>query len=213
MTASTKSHLVNSKMVVYTIGHSNHSIDHFIGLLTNSSTTAIADVRSVPYSRYNPQFDLETLADALKAVGIAYSFLGKELGARPDLAECYKNGTAIYELIAATQLFRSGLNRVIEGAGKYKLALMCAEKEPLDCHRTILVGRALSKHGVTIRHIHEDGSIEESEAAENRLVKMTKQEMDDLFQLPETGTDPVERAYDVRSQEIAYTDSNGPVGS
>ncbi|MAF96953.1 MAG: hypothetical protein CMM60_14555 [Rhodospirillaceae bacterium] len=198
-------------LVAYTVGHSNHTLEHFIEILIENDVTAIADVRSVPYSRYTTQFDREALHAELKAAGIAYSFLGKELGARPDDADCYKDGMADYNLIAATPLFQSGLDRVIEGAQKYKIALMCAEKDPLDCHRTILVGRSLKRRNVVIRHIHADGKIEDCETAEKRLVKLTKQEMDDMFQPPGTVADPVERAYTVRGREIAYTESHDPV--
>ena len=117
---------------------------------------------------------------------------------------------ADYNLIAATPLFQSGLDRVIEGAQRYKITLMCAEKDPLDCHRSILVGHSLKRRNVIIRHIHADGKVEDCETAEKRLVKLTKQEMDDLFQLPGTAADPIERAYAVRGREIAYTESQEP---
>lgn len=195
-----------SPLIAYTVGHSNHTLEHFMEILIENGITAIADVRSIPYSRYTYQFDREALHADLKAVGIAYSFLGKELGARPDDTDCYKNGTADYNLIAATPLFSSGLDRVIEGAQKYRIALMCAEKDPLDCHRTILVGRNLKRRNVVIRHIHADGKIEDCEMAEKRLVKLTKQEMDDMFQSPGTAADPIERAYAVRGREIAHTE-------
>ena len=198
-----------SSTIVYTVGHSNHSLETFIELLKKAGVNAIADVRSVPYSRYTSQFNRENFSEALKAEGIAYSFLGEELGARPESSACLRNGTADYNLIAATSIFKAGLERVIVGAKKYQIALMCAEKEPLDCHRTILVGHALKRLGVVVRHIHANGYIEECGSAEKRLVKMTKQEMGDLFQSPEIGDDPVERAYTVRGREIAYTESYG----
>lgn len=198
-------------MTAYTVGHSNHPIEHFLKILLENNIMAIADVRSVPYSRFTPQFDRETLQAKLKSAGIVYSFLGKELGARPSDKKCYDGGTAVYDLISETALFQSGLDRVVEGCKKYKLALMCAEKEPLDCHRTVLVGRNLKKRDVLLRHILADGSIEESADADNRLVKITKQEMDDLFSQSSTATDPVERAYDVRGKEIAFTESQEPV--
>jgi uncharacterized protein (DUF488 family) len=199
----------NPAPVVLTVGHSNHTLEDFIELLKSAGVNAIADVRSVPYSRYTSQFNREALSEALKAEGIAYSFLGGQLGARPENPDCFRQGTADYDLIAASSFFKEGLERVIVGAEKYKIALMCAEKEPLDCHRTILVGHALKHLGVLVRHIHASGQIEECGSAEKRLVKMTKQEMSDLFQAPEIGDDPVERAYKVRGREIAYTESHG----
>ncbi len=194
--------------VVYSIGHSNHTLERFIELLKGAGVTAIADVRSVPYSRYVSQFDREALTGELQAAGIAYSFLGAELGARPDDKNCYRDGAADYGLIAATKLFQSGLDRVIEGSRNYCIALMCAEKDPLDCHRTILVGRNLKNRGVFIRHIHADGHIEDFSLAEQRLIKLTKQEMDDMFPPPGTASDPLERAYAIREKEISYAEAH-----
>jgi len=207
MTGSTDNQSSSVSPVVFTVGHSNHTLERFIGLLKDAGITAIADVRSVPYSRYTHQFDRETLADDLRTVGIAYSFLGDELGARPNDKNCYRDGKADYGLIAATPLFQSGLDRVIEGSRKYRIALMCAEKDPLDCHRTILVGRNLKMRGVTINHIHADGHIENFDEAEHRLIKITKQEMDDMFSPSGTPSNPLERAYEIKGKEISYAES------
>ena len=91
---------------VFTVGHSNHPLEHFIGLLRRHGVTAIADVRSKPYSRMNPQFNREDLSEALKAAGIVYVFLGKELGARTEDPACYESGKVRYDRLARTDLFR-----------------------------------------------------------------------------------------------------------
>ena len=143
---------------VLTIGHSNHVLDVFLALLRQHRVTAVADVRSAPYSRFNPQFNREPFAKALEAEGIRYVPLGNELGGRSDDPACYEGGRIRYDRVAATASFRSGLARVVQGAAKYRIALMCAEKEPLDCHRTLLVARALDAQGVDIAHIHADGA-------------------------------------------------------
>ena len=194
---------------VYTVGHSANTLEQFVELLQGANVTAIADVRSVPYSRFADQFNREALAVKLRSVGIAYSFLGNELGARPKDKNCYLHGRADYSLIAATPLFQSGLDRLIEGSQKYRIALMCAEKEPLDCHRSILVGRHLARRGVEIYHLLADGRIEDGILAERRLVRLTDQEMDDMFSAGETSSDPVERAYAVREKEISYAEAQG----
>ena len=191
---------------VYTIGHSNHSIDRFLGLLERGGINAIADVRSVPFSRRMPHFSRPALKEALKAAGIAYVFLGDELGARPQDRSCYRDGTADYELIARTDLFQRGLDRVIAGAHGYRIALMCAEKEPLDCHRTILVARHLKQRGVDIRHILFDGRIEPHETTERRLLAQTNGGHSDLFAAPGYATDPLDAAYRKRGLEIAYSE-------
>jgi uncharacterized protein (DUF488 family) len=135
---------------LYTIGHSNHPIERFVTLLRQHEVTAVCDVRSKPYSRYNPHFDREALKAALEASGIAYVFLGKELGARSDDPACYLYGKVQYTKLAQTALFQAGLKRVRDGMKTYTIALMCAEKEPLDCHRTILVSRQLAESGLRI---------------------------------------------------------------
>jgi uncharacterized protein (DUF488 family) len=146
--------------VVFTIGHSNHPLEHFLGLLERHGIGAVCDVRSQPYSRRNPQFNRENLRQSLRERDIVYVFLGRELGARREDPACYVDGRLQYELLARTELFRSGIERVRDGAAKYRLALMCAEKDPLNCHRTVLVARRLAALGVQICHILADGGLE-----------------------------------------------------
>lgn len=187
--------------VLYTIGHSNHSIAAFLALLAGAGITALADVRSAPYSRRLPQFGRDALRQAVSEAGIAYVFLGDKLGARPADPACYRDGVADYRLIAATPGFAEGIGRLLEGAARHRICLMCAEKEPLDCHRTILVARALRARGARIRHILADGSLEEADAADRRLLAATGLDTGDLFA---PAADPVERAYASRGQAIAF---------
>lgn len=166
---------------VYTIGHSTHPLETFMGLLKQHSVSAIADVRSSPFSRYNPQFNKDALERALKANGIKYVFLGRELGARSDDPSCYENGRVQYGRLAKTELFETGLSRVMRGAQTHRIALMCAEKEPLDCHRTLLVARALVERGVPVTHIWADGQTESHGDAMLRLLDMVGLPRVDLF--------------------------------
>ena len=159
---------------VLTIGHSNHALEVFVGLLRQHRVNALADVRSAPYSRYNPQFNREPLAASLKAKGIAYVYLGRELGGRPGNRRCYDDeGRVLYDRVAATEPFRRGLERVVAGAARLRIALMCAEKEPLHCHRTLLVAQELGKLGVGVAHIHADGKLEPHGDAMDRLIDLT----------------------------------------
>ena len=158
---------------LYTIGHSNHTIEKFIELLQANQIEAIADVRSSPYSRYTDQFNKEKIRATLQDYGIAYVFLGRELGARPQNPAYYENGKASYKRIAAGEEFKHGLERLIEGYKKYRIALMCAEKDPLDCHRTILICRELKDKIPNIKHIKEDGDVESQQQVEIRLIKKT----------------------------------------
>ncbi len=177
--------------MVYTVGHSNHPIEKFLSLLTDHAITAVADVRSQPFSRRFPQFNKQRLAASLGEHGIAYVFLGQELGARSEDESCYEDGQVQYRRLAATSLFKQGLDRVLTGAEKFRVALMCAEKEPLDCHRTLLVGRALEERGTSIAHILADGSLETQAQAMTRLTRITRRA-------------DVEQACRLREQKIAY---------
>jgi len=167
---------------IFTIGHSTHPQERFIALLRQHGVTALCDVRSKPYSRVNPQFNREELEKALLAHGIAYRFLGKELGARSDDPNCYEGGKVRYSRLAETGLFKLGIKRVLRGMkDDFRIALMCAEKEPLDCHRTILVARHLAALGVAIEHIHADGHIESHADALSRLARILNLAEEDMF--------------------------------
>lgn len=195
--------------LVYTIGHSTHTLEQFVALLQQHGISAIGDVRSRPYSRWNPHFNREELERALPGRGIAYVFLGKELGARSEDPVCQEQGRVRYDLLAQTDLFQRGLGRVREGMGKYSLALMCAEKEPIDCHRTILVGRHLAALGVEVRHILPDGALETQAEALRRLARTLNLPETHLFLSPE---ELLLDAYHRQEERIAYAseDNDNP---
>jgi uncharacterized protein (DUF488 family) len=187
--------------VVFTIGHSTHTLAKFIDLLRAHMITAICDVRSQPYSRMNPQFNRATLQEELKKNGIAYLFLGRELGARTEDTACYVDHKVQYERLAKTALFQLGLKRVQEEMKSFRIALMCAEKDPLGCHRAILVARHLHERGIEIKHILEDGSLENQEAAEHRLLRLLKIQETDFFKSQQ---EIIADAYSIQNQKIAY---------
>jgi uncharacterized protein (DUF488 family) len=159
---------------IFTIGHSTHSQERFISLLREHRITALCDVRSTPYSRVNPQFNREILEQDLLPFGITYRFLGQELGARSDNPNCHTNGKVQYDRLAETELFRYGIKRVVSGMKEHRVALMCAEKEPLACHRAILVARYLAALGIDVEHIHADGHFETQADAMKRLTRMLR---------------------------------------
>ena len=188
---------------LYTIGHSIHPLPEFLDLLNEHRISAVCDVRSTPYSRLHPQFNREPFRQELKRLNIAYVFLGEELGGRSSDVVCYDaEGRIRYDRIADTDAFRHGLERVREGIGNYRVALMCAEKDPLICHRAILVCRHLrSEHDLTILHILEDGQIEPHEESEMRLLRLARMEQGDLFKSLQ---EQLEEAYDHQGRRIAY---------
>jgi uncharacterized protein (DUF488 family) len=152
------------------IGHSNLPADQFLTLLKAHNVTAIADVRSVPFSRRFPWFSSRTLCERLHSKGICYIMMGDTLGGRPANPALYRDGIADYEAMADTAEFQAGVDRVVAEATHHRLCLMCSEREPLDCHRCLLVARALAQRGCTVGHILGDGSIEPHTAAEERLL-------------------------------------------
>jgi uncharacterized protein (DUF488 family) len=161
-----------------TIGHSNLPADRFITLLRDSNVSAVIDVRSVPFSRWCPWFSTKALATGLAAGGLAYLQLGDKLGGRPRDPQLYCDGIADYEAMARRPEFRAGLDRVIDETRRHRVCLLCSEREPLDCHRCLLVGRALAERGVTLGHIRADGTIEPHAVTEQRLLKLAGGEAD-----------------------------------
>lgn len=196
---------MNTETTVFTVGHSSHTIEDFINLLTVHHIEAIADVRSSPYSRFNPQFNREVLQNSLSQASIAYVFLGEELGARRSEPECYVDHRVSYNRVGQTKLFQEGLRRIVQGAAKMRIALMCAEKDPLMCHRTILVARHLQSKVDHILHILEDATLETQAGTEERLLRDYELQDNDLFMPLE---ERLAQAYTRRGNEIAYVEES-----
>jgi uncharacterized protein (DUF488 family) len=185
---------------LFTIGHSDHIAGQLISLLRLHGVEAVADVRSNPYSQRLPQFNRESLETTLKASNLHYVFLGRELGARREEPECYVEGRADYALIAKTTAFQEGLKRVQQGLAKMRIALLCAEHDPLTCHRMILVCRHLRVHCPAIQHILRDGRLESNQQAELRLIREFGNGHDMVT------PSIIENAYDLQGRYIAYSD-------
>lgn len=189
--------------VLFTVGHSTHPIEVFVGLLKQHGITALADVRSHPYSRHFPQYSQEALKAALAREQIAYVFLGKELGARSENPACYRQGKVQYELLAQEPQFGVGLGRLRMGMERFRIALMCAEKDPLDCHRAVLVARRVYEVGIPVEHIHADGHLEKHAEMEARMLDLLKMSDADMFRSRE---EILVDAYRIRGEQIAYED-------
>ena len=193
--------MTEEKRVVLTVGHSNHALEAFVALLLQHGVTALADVRSAPYSRFNPQFNRKALDASLETLGIEYAFMGRALGGRPDDPSCYEDGRVRYDRLAETPLFLEGLERIVDGAQRQRIALMCAEKEPLDCHRSILVGRSLVERGVAVAHILADGALEPHDETMGRLLDSVGLPREDLLQ---SRGQLIDEALAHRERRIAY---------
>jgi uncharacterized protein (DUF488 family) len=160
---------------VYTIGHSNHAIAAFVALLSGSGIGRIADVRSVPYSRRWPQFRREALEASLASAAVDYVWLGEALGGRPRDPEQWQAGRPDYARIAAMPAFQAALDRVVAAARERPTALMCAERDPLDCHRFHLLAPPLAARGVDLVHLLADGSVETQAEAAARQARKDRQ--------------------------------------
>jgi uncharacterized protein (DUF488 family) len=191
---------------LFSIGHSNIPAERFIGLLRQAGVSAIADVRSTPFSRRFPWFSGKALATTLAQHGMTYLAYGDALGGRPRDATLYRDGVADYEAMARQPDFQIGLDRLLADATRSRVCLTCAEREPLDCHRCLLVARSLAERGLTIGHILHDGTVEPHAATEQRLLAQTGAS-DDLFV---TGQDErLAAAYRRRARAAAYRATAG----
>lgn len=149
---------------ILTIGHSNHSLEHFIQLLHSQAVEVLVDVRSQPYSRYSAHFNKKPLKEGIKEAGMMYLFLGQELGGRPKGAGFYdEDGYVFYDRVAEADFFLEGVERLQRGIKKYRVAMMCSEENPAVCHRHLLVGRVLTERGLTVLHIRGDGQVQTNE--------------------------------------------------
>ena len=191
---------------LFSIGHSNIPAERFVALLRDVGVDTIADVRSTPFSRRFPWFSGKTLAGTLTQRGMTYLAYGDTLGGRPRDAALYRDGVADYEAMARQPDFQTGLDRLLADAARSRVCLMCAEREPLDCHRCLLVARALAERGLTVGHILHDGTVEPHAATEQRLLALIGAS-DDLFV---TGQDErLAAAYRRRARAVAYRATAG----
>lgn len=158
-----------AEVTIYTAGHSNHSIEHFLGLLRRAGIHMLVDVRSSPVSGYCPHFDKEPLQRALRAAQVQYLFLGAELGGRPPETEFYDAaGYVLYGKMARSAGFQAGIQRLVETAGQRPTAIMCGEEDPASCHRHLLIARVLAEAGNKVIHIRGNGTLETYDDVLNR---------------------------------------------
>lgn len=147
-------------MTIWTVGHSRHELSALLAVLRGPGIELVADIRSQPFSRYNPQFNRERFGAALTEAGLGYLFLGAELGGRPPEPEFYDgDGHVRYSALAGTERFTDGLRRLLAESDRQPVAMLCSEEDPRRCHRRLLVGRVLTARGIPVRHIRGDGSV------------------------------------------------------
>jgi uncharacterized protein (DUF488 family) len=186
---------------LFSIGHSNLAAERFTAMLRAAGADTVADVRSVPASRFCPWFSAKNLAPLLANNGLAYLGFGDALGGRPRDPSLYCDGIVDYEAMARTPGFKAGLDRLIAEVGRHRLCLMCSERDPLDCHRCLLVARALAARGLTIGHVLHDGTIEPHAATDQRLLRLENAE-GDLFAAGQN--ERISAAYRRRARAVAF---------
>jgi uncharacterized protein (DUF488 family) len=189
---------------VLSVGHSNHELAHFLALLRGAGVEAVADVRSSPFSQRYPQFNRADLEQGLQTTGIVYVFLGDLLGGRPRQAHLYDNeGRVDYRQVRAADFFVRGLERLERASAKYRIAMLCAEEDPLDCHRGLMIAPALVERGIRPGHLRGDGRVETTADLEDRLLSATDQ--DGLFALAdEDRREALEHAYVLMARKKAF---------
>lgn len=194
--------------VIYTIGHSTHSADYFLELLQEYNVSCVVDIRSVPASAYNPQYNQKTLSNFLQQHDVLYLHLGKAMGAihtHPDLLDT--NGQVDFEKVRQSAFFKEAIQRLWDGTHKgFTLALMCAEREPLDCHRFSMVSVALQRNGFEVRHIMKDKTVKSNAELENMLLKKYEKKLPlpDMFKPHLSVEEQLAIAYKLRNKEMGY---------
>jgi uncharacterized protein (DUF488 family) len=189
---------------LFTIGYSPHTLNSFLNILREYQITALVDVRSYPYSKFKPEFNQESLKSFLKRNNIEYVFLGDYCGARVEDPSCYVNGKVDYKRVAQNNKFKEGLERIIVLMENLCIALMCAEKDPIMCHRAILICRNLLSEKIIIKHILGNGKAEEHRDSENRLLELFNLNLPDFFRSEQQR---IEEAYSRQGEMIAYKTS------
>lgn len=191
-----------------TIGYSGLNIAGFVDLLRDNAVDVVCDVRSTPFSRYKPDFSRGPLKKHLNAAGLKYLFMGEQLGARPKDRGCYEAGQATYDRIAKTEPFKDGITRVRSGIEEHTLALVCSERDPIECHRAILVCHRLGARRDDVIHIHTDGHLEEQLSLDERLVTLHALAPMPLLSDPGDWRNAVAEAYRRQSTAIGYREKS-----
>ncbi len=194
-------------MTIWTIGHSNHPPQTFLDLLTKHRIEVLVDVRSSPYSRYASHFNKAAIEGALTEREIKYLFLGDCLGGRAEGEQFYdEQGYVLYDRLADSPVFCRGVDRLLEGIAKFRVALMCGEEDPTECHRRLLVGRVLGGRGVEVIHVRGDGRLQsERQLAEEEEFRKTGGQLT-LFDVEETG-----QWKSTQTSEIRMATDRGPM--
>ncbi|MBE5321206.1 DUF488 domain-containing protein [Pedobacter sp. MR2016-19] len=148
---------------LYTIGHGSRKTEDFLSTLKQFSIDFLIDVRSKPYSKFNPQYNQLELKTILENNGIRYVFMGDSIGGRPKDPTCYdEEGKVNYDKVKEKEFFLKGIDRLKLAYEKgVKAIIMCSESKPCECHRSKLIGRVLESQHINLQHIDEKGKVKD----------------------------------------------------
>ncbi|MEG2916360.1 MAG: DUF488 domain-containing protein [Clostridium sp.] len=198
-------------MEIFTIGHSNYTVEKLIDMLRRYNIDCVVDIRGIPYSKYNIQFDKETIRETLTKEGFIYIYMAKEFAAnRENKISYYDEGYSDFEKVIYEEDFINGIERVRNGCEKgYRIAMLGAMQDPIRCHRSILVGRALRDNGFQVKHILDDYSLSSQEDMEQNILekyfKHRKQmSIDSILGNEPTEEELIEQGYRLANKEIGY---------
>lgn len=195
---------------LFTIGHSQHTPEYFVALLKKYAITYVLDVRTTPYSKYAEQFNKQNVCLLLENFDIKYSFMGNYFGARPEKPSLYSDdGYLDFEKTAQSEKFMIGMKSVLSGLKQgNKIALMCTEKDPFDCHRAIMVARAFDLNGINVNHILADGNIQTQKELDSQILEkyFPNRKQMSLFDYDNEICEEkyIQQAYYKRNKEIGY---------
>lgn len=198
-------------MEIYTIGHSNYAVEKLIHMLKHYNINCVVDIRGIPYSKYNIQYNKETIAETLKEAGFLYIYMAKEFAANRENKRSYnKEGYSDFEKVITEIEFLNGIERLKNGCGKgYRIALLGAMQDPIRCHRSILVGRALSNEGFNVKHILDDYTVATQKMIEDNLLNKffsnrNQITIDNLLGVSLNEEEMVKEGYRLANKEIGY---------
>lgn len=192
---------------LFTIGHSNHSLEHFKQMLIDNDVNCVVDVRSVPRSRFVPQFNEKRLSEYLKKFRISYCNMGEYFGARQVYPKYFNEGGYLdFECFRESDMFKTGLENILKALENHNMALMCTEKNPIDCHRAIMVGRGFELAGVKVEHILSDSTVISQDTFNNQLLQryFSRNQQLSLFDTMKNEDELLVEAYRKRNEEIGY---------
>jgi len=198
-------------MDIFTIGHSNYNVEKLIDMLRYYNINCVVDIRGTPYSKYNIRYNKETIRDTLIKEGFVYIYMAKEFAAKRENKVSYnKERYSDFEKVIYEEDFKKGINRLRVGCEKgYRIALLGAMQDPIRCHRSILVGRELVKHGFIVKHILDDYSIAYQDDIEKSILEKYFEDrnqitIDSLLGTDKSEDEMIKDAYRMANKEIGY---------